>query len=402
MRTVPLLIGWFATRLLVLLSGFSLVPYPESQYLFSDVRLYDWWAGNIANGFFPINDPMWQYPPLAAVVFLAGYLIAPGTIGFVFLALVADLAIMLLLLVRGRELSNNLPAIIWLVAALVIGPIFLGRFDVFPTLAAVFALLYVSSPKKFGSALAIGALLKVWPILLLLATPKKMLTRGLVCFAVTFGTGCLLLNIWWDESFSFLWEQRSRGLQIESVGALPYQLWNAGPATVASAFQFGAIEVVAPGTKQISLIVTLIGIALLGRLSFWRIFGRLNSVQPADIALLALLLAIVSSRVLSPQYLVWVFGVLAVCAFAPQQNFRLIFILISISTVLGQIIYPGWYVIFQQGSVIAVTAHTIRIATLIWATVLIWQNVSLAAQQMAEGSQLTDLRQHPKAANPGA
>lgn len=384
-RTAALLIGWFATRLLVLLAGFSLIPYPESQYLFSDVRLYDWWAGNIANGFFPINDPMWQYPPLAAVVFLAGYLIAPGTVGFVFLALVADLAIMLLLLIRGREPSNNLPAITWLVTALLIGPILLGRFDVFPTLAAVFALLYVSSPKKFGSALAIGALLKAWPILLLLASPKTILTKVLLWFAVTFGTGCLLLNIWWDESFSFLGEQRSRGLQIESVGALPYQLWNAGPATVASAFQFGAIEVVAPGTKQISLIVTLIGLALLGRLFFWRIFGRLNSVQPADMALLALLLAIVSSRVLSPQYLVWVFGVLAVCAFAPQQNFRLIFILISISTVLGQILYPGWYVIFQQGSVLAVTAHTIRILTLIWATVLIWRNVSAAAQQRAAG-----------------
>jgi hypothetical protein len=402
MRTVPLLIGWFATRLLALLSGFSLIPYPWSEYLFSDVRLYDWWAGNIANGFFPINDPMWQYPPLAAVVFLAGYSIAPGTVGFIFLALVADLAIMVLLLVRGRELSNNLPATIWLVTAVAIGPILLGRFDVFPTLAAVFALLYVSSPKNFGSALAIGALLKVWPILLLLATPQKKLARVLLWFAVTFGTGCLLLSIWWDDSFTFLGEQRSRGLQIESVGALPYQLWNAGPASVASALQFGTIEVIAPGTKQISLIVTLIGIALLGRLLFWRIFGRLNSVQPADIALLSILLAIVSSRVLSPQYLVWVFGILAVCAFAPQQNFRLIFILISISAVLGQMLYPGWYVIFQQGSAIAVTAQTIRIVTLIWATVLVWRNLSLAAQQLQQDSPTTGLRQHPKAASPGA
>ena len=153
---------------------------------------------------------------------------------------------------------------------------------------------------------------------------------------------------------------------------------------------------------MISLLVTLIGIALLGRLCFWRIFGRLNGVQPADIALLAILLAIVSSRVLSPQYLIWVFGVLAVCAFAPQQNFRLIFLLISISGLLGQILYPGWYVIFQQGSVVAVTAQTIRIVTLIWATVLVWRNVIFAAQQLEQGSLLTDLRQRPKATNPGA
>lgn len=380
MRTVPLFIGWFASRLWVLLSGFSIVLYPKSEFLFSDVRLYDWWAGNIAAGFFPINDPMWQYPPLAALVFLAGYLIAPNAVGFVFLALLADLAIMILLLVRGRELANNLPAAIWLATPLLMGPILLGRFDVFPTLAAVFALLYASSAKKFGGALAVGALLKVWPILLLLATPEKMLTRVLLWFALTFGVGSLFLGIWWNESFSFLSGQSSRGLQIEAIGALPYQLWNAGPATVTSAFQFGAIEVVAAGTTLISLVATLVGIALLGRLSYWRLVGSLNGAQPADIALLALLLAIVTSRVLSPQYLVWIFGVLAVCAFNPQPNFRRIFILISVSSGLGQLIYPGWYVSFQLGGTLAVAAHTIRVITLVWATVLVWRNLSKCAQ----------------------
>ena len=92
MRVMPLALGWVATRAWVLISGFGLIFYPESEFLFSDVRLYDWWAGNIADSFFPINDPMWQYPPLAAVVFLAGYLLAGNTVGFVFLATVADLA----------------------------------------------------------------------------------------------------------------------------------------------------------------------------------------------------------------------------------------------------------------------------------------------------------------------
>lgn len=376
MRTLPLVIGWFATRLWVVLSGFSILLYPDSEFLFSDVRLYDWWAGNIAAGFFPINDPMWQYPPLAALVFLAGYLIAPNAVGFVFLALLADLAIMILLLVRGREVANYLPSAIWLATPLIIGPILLGRFDVFPTLAAVFALLYVSSAKKFGSALAVGALLKVWPILLLLVTPKEMLTRVLLWFVLTFGLGSLLLSIWWKESFSFISGQSSRGLQIESIGALPYQLWNAGPATVSSAFQFGAIEVVAPGTALISLVATLVGITLLGRLGYWRLFGKLDRAQPADVALLALLLAIVTSRVLSPQYLVWIFGVLAVCAFNPPSNFRRIFILLAISGGLGQLIYPGWYVSFQLGGTLAVAAHTIRVTTLVWATVLVWRNLS--------------------------
>jgi hypothetical protein len=364
-----------------LLSGFGIIFYPKSEFLFSDVRLYDWWAGNIADSFFPINDPMWQYPPLAAVVFLAGYLIAGNTVGFVFLALLADFAIYWLLFRRGRELQNSTPVLIWILAPLIMGPIILGRFDVFVTLAAVAALLSVGQSRKFGIAIAVGALLKVWPVLLLLATPKGAALKVIAWFAFTFATGSLLLSLWWSESFSFIGGQRSRGLQIESVGALPYQLWNAGPSNVSSAFQFGAIEVVASGTTLVSLLITLVGIALLGILFFWRVSGRLSSANPADIALLAVLISIVTSRVLSPQYMVWVLGLLAVCAFAPQQNFRRILGLIFISAGIGQFIYPWLYLDFQQGGFYAVAAHTIRILTLLWATAIAWQNMNEISQQ---------------------
>jgi hypothetical protein len=378
---MPLAFGWVATRVWVLLSGFGLIFYPESEFLFSDVRLYDWWAGNIADSFFPINDPMWQYPPLAAVVFLAGYLLAGNTVGFVFLATVADLAIFLLLVRTGREKQNSTPAFIWMIAPLVMGPIILGRFDVFVTLAAVAALLYVGQSRKFGIAIAIGALLKVWPVLLLLATPKGKALKVITWFAGTFAAGSLLLSLWWSESFSFIGGQRSRGLQIESVGALPYQLWNAGPGNVSSAFQFGAIEVVASGTSIVSLVITLIGLALLGTLFFWRVTGRLNSANPADIALLAVLISIVTSRVLSPQYMVWVFGLLAVSAFSPQRNFKKISILICISAGIGQVIYPWWYLSLQQGGVHAVAAHAIRILTLLWATAIAWNNLREVSQK---------------------
>ena len=378
---MPLALGWVATRVWVLLSGFGLIFYPESEFLFSDVRLYDWWAGNIADSFFPINDPMWQYPPLAAVVFLAGYLLAGNTVGFVFLATVADLAIFLLLAQTGREQENSTPAFIWTLAPLIMGPIILGRFDVFVTLAAVAALLCVGQARKFGIAIAIGALLKVWPVLLLLATPKGSALKVITWFAGTFAAGSLLLSLWWSESFSFIGGQRSRGLQIESVGALPYQLWNAGPGNVSSAFQFGAIEVVASGTAIVSLVITLVGLALLGTLFFWRVTGRLNSANPADIALLAVLISIVTSRVLSPQYMVWVFGLLAVSAFKPQQNFKKISILICISAGIGQVIYPWWYLSLQQGGVHAVAAHAIRILTLLWATAIAWNNLREVSQK---------------------
>ena len=381
MRVMPLTLGWATTRVWVLLSGFSIIFYPGSEFLFSDVRLYDWWAGNIADSHFPINDPMWQYPPLAAVVFLVGYLIAGNTVGFVFLATIADLTIFSLLIQRGRVQGNSNPALIWMIAPLVMGPIILGRFDVFVTLAAVVALLYVDQTRRFGIALAIGALLKVWPLLLLLGAPKGTALKAIAWFTATFAAGSLLLSFWWNDSFSFISGQSSRGLQIESVGALPYQIWNAGPGTVTSAFQFGAIEVVAAGTQFVSLVITLIGVVLLGVLFYWRIFGKLSQANPADIALLAILISIVTSRVLSPQYMVWVFGLLAVSAIHPQVNFRKILILIFVSAGLGQIIYPWMYISLQQGGVLAVTAHAIRVLTLLWATGIAWNNLKELSRQ---------------------
>jgi hypothetical protein len=398
MRVILISFGWIITRIWVLLSGFEitfhiagfkLASYPTASALFSDVQLYDHWAANLTYSYFILleQDPRWQYPPLAAVIFLLGYLIAADMIGFVFLALVADLLIFVLLLKRGKQNSNSIPVLIWVMTPLVMGPIALGRFDVFPTLAAVFALLHVSSKKKFGAAVAIGVLLKVWPLLLLLATPRGTFTRVTTWFVATFGIGSLLLSFWWDgDSFSFLRSQSSRGLQIESVGALPYQIWNAGPGSVASAVQFGAIDFIAVGTGVVSLVLTLVGIALIGVLIFWRVTGRLDSAEPADLALTAVLISIVTSRVLSPQYMVWVFGLLAVCAFQPQQKFRRILILISVSAGLGQLIYPFLYGSLLAGSKLAVAAHTVRILTLIWATVIMWQNMQKVARQSLKES----------------
>ena len=386
MRAVQLSIAWLVTRIWVLLSGFEVVFYPGASALFSDVQLYDSWAANLTYSYFILleQDPRWQYPPLAAVVFLLGYLIAEKSVGFVFLALVADLLIFILLTKRSKQESNILPALIWVATPLVMGPIILGRFDVFPTLAAVFALLHVSSTKKFGAAVAIGAHLKVWPILLLVATPSGKFARVAIWFAATFGAGSLLLSLWWNGNlFSFLNNQSSRGLQIESVGALPYQIWNAGPGSVASAVQFGTIEVIASGTGTASIVVTVVGLLLISGLVFWRVTGRLTNAEPADIALTAVLISILTSRVLSPQYMIWVFGLLAVCAFRPQQNFRKILILISISAALGQLIYPWWYASFLNGNMLVVAAHAIRIITVIWATVIMWRNLQRIASTRA-------------------
>lgn len=359
---------WVLTRSWVILSGFALVPYPQSEFLFSDVRLYDWWAGNILDGHFPINDPMWQYPPLAAVIFAVGYAIAHETVGFVFLALIADALLFTAVVRKSFRETQFLPITIWLCAPLAMGPIFLGRFDVFPTLFACLALLSTSTPRRAGGLLAVGTLLKVWPGFGLLAFPKKSLTQLLVGFVSTVVILMVGIQAWWADSLNFIQGQTSRGLQIESVAALPYMWVNASSAAVTTNFQYGAIEVIAAGTGFVNLFITLSFLVFLGFIAVQRLRGTLEEVSPALVMLLIVLVSMLTSRVLSPQYNLWILGLLAVAMFNPVAHRQLIVGLIMASAFCGQLLYPWLYVSFQQGGVFPTTIHTIRIICLLAAT----------------------------------
>lgn len=369
--------GWAITRAIAVYAAVQ-TARPVAGWL-ADVALYNWWAENISNGQFPLNDSMWQYPPLAAVIFCFAHSLGPGSIGFVAFALLADFGIMALIVRHAKKLvsTNPFPPLIWVAAPIFIGPIMFGRLDIFPTLAMVAALVFFSSPNAFGAFVALGALLKIWPVLGLIATPRASASKVFTAFTVTFVSGSLIMLAWWPGSFSFITGQRSRGLQIESVGALPYMIWNAGPKDIKIELLYGAVEVVASGTRLVCLLVTAVGAALLGNLIWRRYRGALEHVEASDLTLLAVLISMVTSRVLSPQYIVWIVALLAVCAFNPQRHFAWIAGLILTSSLCGSIIYPAMYIEFETGQLLPVALHTIRILTLVAATYLCWSNLKI-------------------------
>lgn len=387
---IGLLVLWAITRAWAIGSGMSVIPYPLSEFLFSDVQLYDWWSSNIADGHFPINDPMWQYPPLAALIFFAGFLIAPNTVGFVVLAVIADAIMMAVLVAASRKQHHETfaPALIWLSAPLVMGPIMFGRFDVFPTLVMALGLLAATKPIQAGAWFALGTLLKVWPGLGLLTVKRSQFVPALSAFIVTSVAGSLVLKMWWPGSFSFIDGQRSRGLQIESVGALPYMWWNATSAAVRTEFRYGSIEVVAAGTSKVSFIITAVSVVALARILLWRVQGRIENAHAADVALLVVLIAMVTSRVLSPQYNLWIFGILAVSALTPSKHFALKVKLFFVSAFAGQVLYPFAYVSYQEGEVFPTAVQTVRVVTLVALTVISWRELSQIAKRPDQTQQV--------------
>ena len=254
-----------------------------------------------------------------------------------------------------------------MIGAVLVGPVWLARFDVVPTLAAVVALVLVARPVWSGAAAAAGTLLKVWPGLMLIALPRRSLPRGILGFVVMSAAILGGVMLWSTGGVSFLGEQGARGLQVESVGALPFMVWNVF-TEVPTQFRFGAMEVDVPVTIPLGLAITLAGLAVLALLGVLRLLGRLETLGPADVALVALLVSMVTSRVLSPQYSVWVVGVAAVTFLDPASRMRTVVWLLVPSILVTQVIYPYGYGSFLNGDWWAVALQVIRVGLLVAAT----------------------------------
>lgn len=361
--------AFVVTRLWLLAIPFGVVPYLGGQLVINDVTLYTQWAEVLQSGRFPVGDEMWQYPPLVGPVIAFGALLPPNpTLGLVLLMLAADVAVFSVLL---RQVSNGAReegVWAWIVAGMLIGPVWLTRFDILPSLFAVLGLLAVSRPVRAGIWLAIGAMLKVWPVLLLLAVPRRGWVRAIAGFAVTAGVLLLTLVSTMNGAASFATEQRARGLQLESVPAWLFLVGHHAGWPRHFEYRYGAMEVMAQGTELVALIVTVIAVVALGALALLRLLGRLDHCLPADIALVAVLVSMVTSRVLSPQYFIWVAAIGAVCLLSATTAMRPVIVTLMPVAALGQILYPMHYNWLLSDGWNGVALQTVRVVLLLGAT----------------------------------
>jgi hypothetical protein len=378
-RGIPGLVGAYViTRALLILIPLGVMVYPDGVTLGRDTHFYWTWSEVILAGHYPVADPMWQYPPLAGFVFVIGASLASDpSLGFIILALLADLVIFGWLIARARTVGSLVSPWAYVIGAIAVGPVFLTRFDIFPTLFAVAALLSLSRPVRAGFMLGVGALLKVWPAFLLVSLPRKKIPAALAGFlAIAISTSVLLAS-WGPGSGSFLSEQGERGLQIESVGGVPYVIANALGYDMTTISRYGSLEIDATGAGLVATIVALSGFVVMAVVGFARLWGRLEHIAGADVALAIVLISIASSRVFSPQYMVWVVGIAAVCLLDPKTRMRPIIWLCLAAAISGQLVYPFLYGDMINGGIIGVTFQSARIgfllAATIWAIIRIFQ-----------------------------
>lgn len=378
---LPALLTTFAlTQVLLLAIPLGLIPGAAGAPTINDVKLYGIWSRLLVDGTFPVHDQMWQYPPLAGLVFAAsGWLPGPPGYGFMLLATLCSATILAVLLWAGRRLAPSqrlVPAWTWALGCLALGPVLLTRFDVFPTLAAVVAIIAARRPVAAGVWLAAGALLKVWPALLLLAWPRRSLGRLAAGFGAGFAAIATALWIWSGPgSWSFLRGQSGRGLQVESLGGTAYLVAHALGFDVGTTYRFGSTEVDAAYAGVVAAVMTIIGAMLIGLIAWKRLRGDLESVPIGDASLALTCVFVATNRVFSPQFVIWLVGLGAVALLDYRTRMRAPILLILGAALAGQIVYPMWYPDLLMGAWYAVLAQVVRVALIVAATALCMREI---------------------------
>ncbi|MFJ8794843.1 glycosyltransferase 87 family protein [Streptomyces sp. NPDC102462] len=342
---------WLTTRALMLwLLAHDTAPLLGRGAVAREVwRLYFHWYGLLSHGDFPAHDTLWQYPPGAGAVLLSPGLL-PGLTyfqAFVALTLAADAVIVLALARAGTRPGRSLlGAGLWTGGLPLLLHLPLARYDVQVTALAVISLLSLSrSTRVCGVFAALGALVKVWPVLVLLGTPRKQPTRSAWTWAA--GTGAVALGLFallFTEPLSFLRQQSGRGVQIESLGGTALSLARHAGWSGRVRYRYGAMEFTGPHVSAVAGVCLALTAAACCVLLLWRVRARRwNEATAFDAALCAVLLFTITSRVISPQYMVWLLGLAAVCLTSRQTAQRPVAALVVAASAVSAVVYPTLY-----------------------------------------------------------
>lgn len=314
---------WLSTRALIVAEvGFWATPHPR----FEDVNNYETWSHFITSeGAFPGGEA-WQYPPGAGLLMLLPRLIPAGYgEAFVGLMLLVDLLGLVLLARLARRSGNDTGVWVWLLGMPLLGAFAVLRFDLVPTVIAIAALLVIHRrPHWFGALVGLGAAIKIWPVLLLFGEwdRPRLLRAALSALAVA-ALVFVVSTIAFGNSTEFLSHGGDRGLQEEAVATIPWQLDQiVSGDPYQREIRFGAWEIATPAADTVATLLRWLTLAALAAAAAWWWYrarairaGREDLADPAvsrDFVFTVVLLVVLTSPVLSTQYLVWLLGLAAV------------------------------------------------------------------------------------------
>ncbi|MDO0932498.1 glycosyltransferase 87 family protein [Streptomyces sp. DG2A-72] len=395
-RSLVWLLGtWGLTRLVLLLYVFKVFVFPGPDVT-SDVSvIYQGWFEVLRTGTFPFGDVTWQYPPAAALAILSPALLffLDYASAFFVLAFLADLAVLSLLLYAGLRPGRSLRgAWVWGAGVPLLGPTVYARYDVMVTAVAVAALLAgARHPRAMGALVGFGAMLKVWPVLLLVGAVRR---RAWAAAGVTVLALAALFAAAMPGAFAFLTFQRDRGTEVESLGSLVFHVARQFGWSGEVLLNYGSVEFLGPYVSVVSTAaLALTGLAF-GWLLLWRLLaGRFVTHTLADAAFVAVLMFTTTSRVISPQYMVWLVGLAAVCLCFRASPMRVPAGLVLAASFVTVLEFPVFFAHVVASDSLGVTLLFVRNGLLVLATVIaareLWRSSVSGAEALPLPAQAT-------------
>ncbi len=293
----------------------------------------------------------YEYPLMAVLSFSLALITPPAwyqeTFAFWMLCIATGLY---LLLLSMRSRGTALAFAIYLVLGCFVTA--LGRFDLLPTACTFGALLYAERAKWRWAflLLAVATMIKFYPVVLLIPLLLAQQRQGketwyawrrylpLAIFAITCAVITvlsLLVNV--EGTTAPLSYFGQRPLQIESVSAsIVWLISTIGSYPLHYAFSFGSRNVFSPFSAivmQSDSVLFLIGLCFV----YW--LQWCQKITLALTFLLTLLIVIVTGKVFSAQYLIWVTPLIA---YTGGWNRKWLLSWCSI-TLITTLIYPFLY-----------------------------------------------------------
>jgi uncharacterized membrane protein len=321
---------------------------------YSAVGLFFNDAQKIMEGALPYRDFTFEYPPLAALFFLLPRFITDQYLtysllyhGEVLIFILAGLWVTFNIACRLGKSPWKLLSV-YTLAVLAIGPIIGEQFDIYPAVFTLLALYYfwIGKTKTSWVFLALGTMVKLYPVFiapvfLFCYFRNRQNTRiwqGILSFGIT----CLIVAspflILSPLSLANLANYHAtRGLQLESL----YSAWllalnKLGLISVSLDFKAGSVNVLSSASPFLAGISSYLMITAL-LIVYWFIFrqikpGKSQFSRLGSYVFLIILTLLIFSKILSPQYLIWLLPLMPLLFVSWRYQIWIVFLLTGFLT----------------------------------------------------------------------
>ncbi|HTJ67705.1 MAG TPA: glycosyltransferase family 87 protein [Actinospica sp.] len=400
-RVITALAVWFVTRALLYLVATEHFLGKYGKESVGDVSIYLKWAQNsLYYGQIP-HDTEWQYPPLLAPIlvfpqWLSHTIGIHYLTGFTAMTFLADCVITTMLVWTATRRDTWSGPWYWILGVPLLGPIVYGRYDVFPALCVVVALALLGrglpavladgsrgrqlNNRRWvaGVLIGFGAAIKIWPGLAVFGMPRTKRGWQTIATIVASVIGSIAtMSLFFSGTLNFISNQGNRGIEIESVWGIPFVLGKRLHLehVITTKVVYGSYQVTADGNGMIKYVISLAYYAALasmvcgfGLMLYWWWRKTWRPAVMADATFVGTLIMIVTSRVISPQYLIWLLAVAGFCLLYKDTTQRRSSLLVLICLPLTQYEFPFAFQELLHAHVVVTLVVCLRDLLLVLAT----------------------------------